>query len=72
MGNTYPYALNQIVLLQKKWIRMLHKAKYQDHTKPVFILSTSLPFNELVKYSTLLLLYKPCQSLLPHNVTFSK
>ena len=47
---------------------MVHKANYLDHTKPLFILSKYLPFNELVKYSTPLLMYKAFHNLLPHNV----
>ena len=66
--NASAYALNKIMLLQKKWIRMVHKAKYLDHKKPLFLSSKSLPFHELVKYSTLLLMYKAFHDLLPHNV----
>ena len=62
--NASAYAL--ILLLQKKWIRMVHKAKYLDHTKPLFILSKSLSFNEH-KYSTHLLIYKAFYNLLPRN-----
>ena len=47
---------------------MVHKANYLDHTKPLFILSKYLPFNELVKYSTLLLMYKAFHNHLSHNV----
>ena len=47
---------------------MVHKASYLDHTKPFSILSKYSPFNELVKYSTLLLMYKAFHNLLPHNV----
>ena len=61
------HALKNVLLLQKKWIRIVHKANYLDHTKP-FSLSKYLPFNELVKYSTLLLMYKAIHNLLPHNV----
>ena len=68
LGNAGEYALNTILLLQKKWIRMVHKANYLDHTKPLYILSKYLPFNELVKYSTLLLMHKAFHNLLPHNV----
>ena len=67
-GNTSAYALNTILLLQKKWIRMLHKANYLDHTKPLFMLSKYLPLNELVKYSTLLVMYKSFHNLLQQNV----
>ena len=67
-GNASAYALNKFFLPQKKWIKIVHKANYLDHTKPLFILSKYLPFNELAKYSTLLLMYKAFHNLRPHNV----
>ena len=60
--NVGAYAL--ILLLQKKWIRMVHKDKYLNHTKP-YLFCQSLYL--LMKYSTLLLIYKAFYNLLPQN-----
>ena len=57
-GNAIAFALNKMLLLQKKWIKLLNKAKYLDPTHSLFLLSKSLPINELVKYSTIMLMCK--------------
>ena len=47
---------------------MVHKAKYIDHTKTFFISSKSVPFNELVKYFTLLLMHKAFHNLFRYTL----
>ena len=47
-GNASAYALNKMLLLQKKWIRMVHKANYLYNTKPyLFCQSIYLSINLL-------------------------
>ena len=43
-GRASAYLLNKITLLQKKMIRLVHKAFYREHTKPLFKLSNIFMF----------------------------
>ena len=47
-GRASAYLLNKITLLQKKMIRLVHKAFYREHTKPLFKVSNILMFSDLL------------------------
>ena len=67
-GRASAYLLNKITLLQKKMIRLVHKAFYREHTKPLFKLSNILMFSDLLQYAMSILMFKAFPNLLPANI----
>lgn len=67
-GNTYQCTIDSLVKLQKRALRIIHKVGYLDHTHNLFIQSGLLKFDDLVKYSMLVILYKAYNKLLPLNL----
>lgn len=57
-GNTYQSRLRKLFMLQKKAIRIIYNLNYHDHTSVFFHLSNMLKFHDLVKYKTMIILYK--------------
>jgi hypothetical protein len=49
--------LNRIVTLQKKAIRIISKAHYNDHTTPLFLVNRILPFEKLIYLHRLLFMH---------------
>ena len=49
-GSTYKTTVNAIVLLQKRAIRIINKVDYYAHTRPLFMKSQIMKFNDLVYY----------------------
>ena len=50
-------AIQPLVLQQKKAIRLICKAKYNEHTEPLFKKTRILPLNELVRITKLQFMY---------------
>ena len=69
-GRASGYLLNKITLLQKKFIRMVHRTCYLEHTKPLFKLSFILTFPDLLEYAMAILMFKAFHNLLPINIQF--
>ena len=69
-GRASGYLLNEITLLQKKFIRMVHRACYLEHTQPLFKLSFILTFPDLLEYAMAILIFKVFYNLLPINIQF--
>ena len=67
-GRASAYRLNKITLLQKKNIRLVHKAFYREHTKPLFQISNILMFSDLLQYAMSILMFKAFHNLLPANI----
>ena len=67
-GRASAYLLNKITLLQKKMIRLVHKAFYREHTKPLFKLSNILMSSDLLQYAMSILMFKAFYNLLPANI----
>ena len=67
-GRASAYLLNKITLLQKKMIRLVHKAFYREHRKPLFKLSNILMFSDLLQYAMSILMFKAFHNLLPANI----
>ena len=67
-GRASAYLLNKIALLQKKMIRLVHKAFYRKHTKPLFKFSNILMFSDLLQYAMSILMFKAFHNLLPANI----
>ena len=49
--------IKRLVKLQKKAIRIIAKAKYNEHTKDLFLLHDILPFSQIIKQSKLLFMH---------------
>ena len=49
-------------------IRLVHKAFYREHTKPLFKLSNSLMFSDPLQYAMSILMFKAFHNLLPANI----
>ena len=67
-GNTYKSSLLPLCTLQKRAIRMVHKAGFQDHTNQLFINSCLLKLPDLVEFQTAQLMYKARNKQLPDNI----
>ena len=62
------YLLKKITLLLKKFIRMVHRACYLEHTKPLFKLSFIITFPDLLEYAMVILIFKAFHNLLPISI----
>ena len=59
--------VNEVVILQKKAIRIICDAKYNAHTEPLFKSQKILPFNDLFSFFKLLFMYDYINNLLPSS-----
>ena len=57
--------VNEIVLLQKKAIRIISNAKYNSHTEPLFKSQKILPFYDLYSFLKQLFMYDYINNFLP-------
>lgn len=64
-GNTYKTRLNQLCTLQKRAVRIIAKCHYRDHTNRLFIGYKILKIHELIKFQTLLMMFKAKSKTLP-------
>ena len=67
-GNTYATNLNCLVLLQKKVVRLICRAKRLDHTSCLFSKLRILKVPDIVEIRTALIMYKANNILLPVNI----
>ena len=67
-GNTYKTNLNSVKIFQKKFIRLIFSAKYNEPTNPFFVKLKLLKFEEIVHLKTLLILQQAKQNNLPKNI----
>ena len=67
-GNTYCSRLKDIVVLQKRAIRLVNKVDYKAHTSPIFKKYRVLKFNDLIDFNTCIIMYKASNNMLPVNV----
>lgn len=56
---------NALNILQKKAVRVIHKAAYNEHTLPLFVKCNILKFDDIYTYQTLQFMYAYCNDLLP-------
>jgi len=64
-GNTYKKHLHKIEILQKKAIRVLSGAKYNDHSLPLFQQASILRLSDIYQHQIGLLMYRFTRLLLP-------
>lgn len=67
-GNNYKSSIHPLVILQKRAVRIIHKAGYRDHTNCLFLESKLLKFSDLVKLYTVMPVFKANINILPSNV----
>lgn len=67
-GNTYTSYLQPLFRLQKRAIRIIHRAGYLEHTNPLFITSKIMKFFDIVDFQLLQFMYKARYKLLPNNL----
>jgi hypothetical protein len=63
--------LNRITTLQKKAIRIINKAKKNQHANPLFIQSKILPFNDLIYLSNMKLMHSIYYNYAPKSFQYS-
>ena len=67
-GNAHKSTINPLITLQKRALRVIHKAGYRDHTHPLFLQSHLLKFIDMVNFKILQIMFKARYNLLPVNV----
>uniref|UniRef100_A0A3B3B509 Reverse transcriptase domain-containing protein n=1 Tax=Oryzias melastigma TaxID=30732 RepID=A0A3B3B509_ORYME len=67
-GNNYITSIKPLIVLQKRAIRVIHKAGYYDHTHPLFTHSKLLKLKDLVNYLTAQIMHKAQNKMLPNNI----
>lgn len=66
-GNNYKSSRHPVIL-QKRAVRIIHKAEYLEHTNRLFLQSKLLKLPDLVNFYTAQLLYKASRNVLPDNI----
>jgi len=66
--------LDSLFILQKRAIRIIYKAKYRDHTNPLFYESKILRLNDIIKFNQIVFIYDQINKNLPpsFNDTWNK
>jgi len=64
-GSAYKTYINQLVLLQKRAIRLIAGVPHRTHTKELFHTYNILPVENLYKYTIALFIYKLHHNILP-------
>ena len=67
-GRTYPRNINPVYVMQKKSIRIIFNAHYNEHTNNYFIELNALKLFDLLIYKTGFSMYKANKNLLPKNI----
>ena len=64
----YPSNVNPVYVMQKKAIRIIFNAHYNEHTNDYFIELNTLKLFDLLKYKTGFSMHKTNKNLLPTNI----
>lgn len=67
-GNTYKSNLKPLVITQKRAIRIVNNAGYQEHTNSLFLQLNALKFMDMVNFKTAQVMFKARNRLLPVNI----
>ena len=67
-GNTYKNILHKLVILQKKAIRIITGANYNDHCSPLYNICDVLKVNDLYSFNICKLVYDFIKSELPSSL----
>ena len=68
-ANTYMYnsRINELILLQKRAVRLLDKVGYRDSTSPIFKKYNKLTFKDLIDFNSCVI-FKVSNNILLANV----
>ena len=67
-GNTYEHRIRDLVLLQKRAVRIIDNVGYRDHTSIILKKYKLLKLVDIVYYQTYVLMYKANQGNLPVKI----
>ena len=67
-GKTFVTTLKPLYMLQKRAVRIIHKAHYREHTNRLFIKSRILKLEEVVKLQTQIIMFRAKSKALPVNL----
>ena len=66
-GNTYHTKIQPLFILQKRAIRICAKLEYRAHTKPAFLKFNTLSIVDLIKFKSMVIMFKIYHNLMPAN-----
>ena len=67
-GNTYKTRVQPLYIIQKRAISICNHLEYRAHTKPAFLKLNTLTIADLVKFKSMVLMYKIYNNLMPSNI----
>ena len=67
-GNTYKSRIRDLILLQKRAVRIIDNAGYRDHTTSIFRKYKLLKLEDIIHLQTCILMYKADKGTLPGNI----
>lgn len=67
-GSTFKTAINSIIKLQKRAIRIINKADYYAHTEPLFLNSHVMKFYDLFYYKIMQIMFRAKSKTLPDSI----
>ena len=67
-ANTYNSRIKELILLQKRAVRLIDKVGYRDSTSPIFKKYNILKFKDLIDFHSCVLMFKASNNMLPANV----
>jgi len=67
-GNTFETRLKNLVVLQKRAIRLIDKANYREHSEPLFAKYKCLKLCDIVNLKTLIITFQAEYKMLPVNL----
>src|ERR1700733_11428786 len=68
-ATNYNSRLHDLLILQKRIIRIINESSYYAHTQPMFLKLKLLILDKLTSYQTCLFIYKSLNNLLPLEFT---
>ena len=68
MGKTYKTRIQPLSVIHKRAIRTCNHHQYRSHTKPAFLKLNTLTIADLVKFKSMVLMYKIYNNLTPSNI----
>ena len=64
-------SIQPLFVIQKRAIRICNHLEYRSHTKPAFLKLKTLTIADLVKFKSMVLMYKIYNNLMPSNIVLS-
>ena len=67
-GNTYNTRIQPLYIIQKRTIRICNHLEYRSHTKPAFLKLKTLTIADVVKFKSMVLMYKIYNNAMPSDI----